>query len=146
VEFKTFPTESPVAPGSYIYVQTDQNQWDNLTAGKIGAGGSLDIPLTEGIVNATYDALLYKGGQGVIKKPGITIVNNTAPELAAFEGWLVVFGNQITNKRVFRVTEITMEEEGEVTIRAIEHPCDERSGTTHSLIVQFDTTLYQIDD
>jgi hypothetical protein len=146
VEFKTFPTESPVAPGSYIYVQTDQNQWDNLTAGKIGAGGSLDIPLTEGIVNATYDALLYKGGQGVIKKPGITIVNNTAPELAAFEGWLVVFGNQITNKRVFRVTEITMEEEGEVTIRAIEHPCDESSGTTYSRIVQFDTTLYQIDD
>jgi len=146
VEFKTFPTESPVAPGSYIYVQTDQNQWDNLTAGRIGAGGSLDIPLTESIASATYDALLYKGGQGVVKKPGITITDNTAPELAAFEGWLVVFGNQITSKRVFRVTEITMEEEGEVAIKAIEHPCEEQDGITRSRIVRFENNLYQIDD
>ena len=145
VEFKTFPTESPVAPGSYIYVQTDQNQWDTLTAGRIGAEGAIDVPLTEEITG-TYDALLYKGGQGVIRKPGITIANNTAPELAAFEDWLVVFGNQITSKRVFRVTEITMEEEGEVTIKAIEHPCEEGNGVTYSRIVQFRSDLYQIDD
>lgn len=146
VEFKTFPTESPVAPGSYIYVQTDQNQWDNLTAGRIGAGGALDIPLTENIDSATFDALLYKGGEGVLRKPGITITNNTAPALSAYEDWLVVFGNQITSKRVFRVTEITMEEEGEVTIKAIEHPCEESNGITSSRIVQFDESLYQIEE
>jgi hypothetical protein len=30
----------------------------------------------------------------------------------------------VRSKRVFRVTEVTMEEEGETTVRAVEHPCD----------------------
>jgi hypothetical protein len=28
-------------------------------------------------------------------------------------------------KRVFRVTEVEMDQEGEVTVRAIEYPCDD---------------------
>jgi hypothetical protein len=37
---------------------------------------------------------------------------------------LFVLGQAVRSKRVFRVTEVTMEEEGETTIRAVEHPCD----------------------
>jgi hypothetical protein len=40
------------------------------------------------------------------------------------EGQLFVLGQAIRNKRVFRVTEVSMEEEGETTVRAVEHPCD----------------------
>jgi hypothetical protein len=29
----------------------------------------------------------------------------------------------LLDKRVFRITEISMEEEGETTVRAVEHPC-----------------------
>jgi hypothetical protein len=35
-----------------------------------------------------------------------------------------VLGQAVRSKRVFRVTEVSMEEEGETTIRAVEHPCD----------------------
>lgn len=144
VEFKTFPTESPVAPGSYIYVQTDQNQWDNLTSGLIEAGGVLNLPLSEEITSASKEALIYKGGEGTKNLGTISIVNNASDALLAYEGWLIVLGNQLTNKRVFRVTEVAMEEEGEVTIKAAEHPCEETGGKTLSKIAQFDAGLFII--
>lgn len=144
VEFKTFPTESPVAPGSYIYVQTDQNQWDSLTSGVVEANGQLNLPLSEAITSASREALVYKGGQGVKNLGTISIVDNASEALLAYEGWLIVLGNQLTSKRVFRVTEVTMEEEGEVTIKASEHPCEEVGGTTFSKIVQFDANSFLI--
>lgn len=144
VEFKTFPTESPVAPGSYIYVQTDQNQWDSLTSGTIEANGQLNLPLTEAITSASREALIYKGGQGVRSLGTISIENNASEALLAYAGWLIVLGNQITSKRVFRVTEVAMEEEGEVTIKAAEHPCEETAGQTLSKIVRFDPNLFLI--
>ena len=144
VEFKTFPTESPVAPGSYIYVQTDQNQWDSLTSGVVEANGQLNLPLSEAITSASREALIYKGGQGVKNLGAISIANNASEALLAYEGWLIVLGNQLTSKRVFRVTEVAMEEEGEVTIKAAEHPCEEQNGQTISKIVQFNVNSFII--
>jgi hypothetical protein len=37
-------------------------------------------------------------------------------------GQLFVLGTVVRSKRVFRITEVTMEEEGETTVRAVEHP------------------------
>jgi hypothetical protein len=47
-----------------------------------------------------------------------------AATLSALTGQLFVLGQAVRSKRVFRVTEVSMEEEGETTIRAVEHPCD----------------------
>jgi hypothetical protein len=147
VEFKTFPTESPIEPGSYIYVQTDQNQWDDFYSGIIEEGGSLNTPLAESPINGTYTALLYSGNpdEGTVRLSSVSIVNNQSNALFAYEGWLFVLGTAITTKRVFRVTEVTMEEEGEITVRAIEHPCEESGGQTLSKIVRFDEGLFKID-
>ena len=146
VEFKTFPTESPIEPGSYIYVQTDQNQWDDFRSGIVEAGGKLNTPLAEDPINGSYTALLYSGnpGEGVVKL-SVSVTNSQSTSFAAYEGWLFVLGTAVTTKRVFRVTEVAMEEEGEITVRAIEHPCEEEGGQTESRIVRFDQSLYRID-
>lgn len=145
VEFKTFPTESPVAPGSYIYVQTDENQWDDLRSGKVEANGSINLPLSETIGSGTFDALLYKGGEGTIKLSSISVTDNASSALVPYQDWLIVLGTQLTNKRVFRVVEVAMEEEGEVMIKAMEHPCQEESGRTLSLIANLDQNLFLIE-
>jgi hypothetical protein len=124
VEFKTFPTEAPVKPGSYIYVQADENRWDNIKSGIVEEGGALNLPLSEEPVSGTFSVLIYDG---------------------ADEGWLFVLGTQLTNKRVFKVVEVEMDEQGEVTIRANEHPCVEEGGVTRSLIAQQDEGLFTID-
>ena len=146
VEFKTFPTESPIEPGSYIYVQTDQNQWDDFRSGIVEADGRLNTPLAEDPINGSYTALLYSGSpnEGIVKL-SVSVTDSQSASFAPYEGWLFVLGNAVTTKRVFRVTEVTMEEEGEITVRAIEHPCEEVGGQTKSKIVRFDPSLYRID-
>jgi hypothetical protein len=147
VEFQTFPTEAPVAPGSYVYVQIDENNWDNIHSGSVLDDGSINIPFASEVVNGTYDTLIYKPGSDPIKTT-ITYVNGQSSAFAAYAGTgaLFVLGSQLSSKRVFRVVEVAMGEEGEISIKAIEHPCVEEGGQTKSLIARFerDSSLYLI--
>lgn len=143
VEFKTFPTEAPIQPGAYIYVHMEENQWNDVHSGMVLADGSLNIPFASESINGTFSTLIYRQGQDPIKQ-NIVYTNGQAPALSAFPNALFVLGTAVSGKRVFRTVEVAMEEEGEVTIRAVEHPCVEESGQTKSLIVRFDTGLYDI--
>jgi predicted phage tail protein len=138
IEFKTFPTESPVAPGSYIYVQLGKDQWDDIRSGVIEEGGKLNIPLVEDAINGSYTILLYNGQDSPTKLSSVSIADNQSSALINYEGWLFVLGIPSEVKRVFRVTDVSMEEEGEITISAIEHPCEEVGGATLSKIANFD--------
>lgn len=145
VEFKTFPTEAPVAPGSYIYVQMEENQWNDIHSGSVMDDGSLNIPFASESISGFYDTLIYVPGQNVVKQT-ISYTNGQSAALSAYKGTgaLFVLGSKISAKRVFRVMEVAMEEEGEVSIRAMEHPCEEESGQAKSLIVRFSENLYDI--
>lgn len=143
VEFKTFPTEAPIQPGAYIYVHMEENQWNDVHSGMVLDDGSLNIPFASESVNGTFPTLIYRQGQDPIKQ-NIAYTNGQASALSAFPNALFVLGTAVSGKRVFRVVEVAMEEEGEVTIRAVEHPCIEEGGQTKSLIARFSTGLYDI--
>jgi hypothetical protein len=140
IEFKTFPTTSPVMPGTYIYVDLGQNQWDGIYTGVIAAGGLLNTPVAGSVPDGTYSILLYRSGDGVISTT-VTIANNTAASLSTREGWLFVLGQEVRRKRVYRVNEVQMDEEGEVTVRATIYPCD---SSDRSLIADFTDQLFTI--
>jgi hypothetical protein len=123
IEFVTFPTDIFVMPGSYVYVETSNNQWDGIYTGRIEDGGIFNVPL-QGIPNGTYNVLTYGSTDGTRSFNGVAVANGAAPTLASRRGDLFVLGQTVRSKRVFRVTEVTMEEEGETTVRAVEHPCD----------------------
>ena len=123
IEFMTFPTEAFVMPGSYIYVETSNNQWDGIYTGRIESGGALNVPL-QGIPNGTYNVLTYGSTDGTRSFNNVAVTNGTAAALTSRSGDLFVLGLTVNSKWVFRVTEVTMEEEGETTVRAVEHPCD----------------------
>ena len=143
VEFKTFPTEAPIQPGAYIYVHMEENQWNDVHSGMVLADGSLNIPFASESINGTFPTLIYRQGQSPIKQ-NISYENGQAPALSAYRNALFVLGTAVSGKRVFRVIEVAMEEEGEVTVRAVEHPCIEEEGQTRSLIARFDEGLYDI--
>ena len=124
IEFRTFPTDSVLSPGAYIYVDIGQAQWNNIFSGAVQAGGALNTPIAN-VINGTYNVLLWKSGQStVVSLSSVSIVNNTAAALAGYDGWLFVLGTSVRSKRVFRITEVQMDEEGEVSVKALEHPCD----------------------
>ena len=140
IEFKTFPTDSPLSPGAYIYVDAGLQEWQGIYSGQVESGGALNIPLADTIPNGSYSVLLYKDGQSVITTTA-SISSNVASSLAGYEGWLFVLGTPAKAKRTFRVVEVQMDEEGEVSVQAVEHPCDD-SG--QSLIADFSDGLFVI--
>jgi hypothetical protein len=125
IEFKTFPTDSPVFPGAYIYVELAQNQWDRIYSGTVEAGGVLNSAISPSIPNGTYSALCYfPSNQGTKQINNVSVTSNRATALAGYAGHLFVLGTVVRNRRIFRVTEVTMDEEGEVTVRGVEHGTD----------------------
>jgi hypothetical protein len=125
VEFKTFPSQAVIEPGDFVYVDIGLEDWDNHSTGIVLNTNELNIPLSDVPANGTYQFLLYKPDTGeTIKKTGINVTDNVASfGLSDFTGYMFVMGSSKPQKRVYRVTEIAIEEEGEVAIKAIEYPC-----------------------
>ena len=127
IEFQTFPTASAVAPGDYIFVELAQNKWDNIFTGVIGPGGALNTAFNNDVPSGPKSFLIYNPNA---EKPQnvaavtASVANNTAPALKNYVGSLFVLGTEVKSKRIFKITEVTLEEEGETTIRATEHAAD----------------------
>jgi len=107
-------------------------------------GGLLNAPLTDGIANGSYSVLIYKNNQAAQSLTGVTVTGGTAASLANKAGYMFVLGAQSNRKRVFRVTEVQMDEEGEVTVKAMEHPCEEVGGKLLSHIANFSNSLFDV--
>jgi hypothetical protein len=144
IEFKTFPTDSPISPGAYIYVDIGLQTWDGITSGVIMEGGELNAPLTDSIANGSYSVLTYKNDQAAQSFTGVGVTNGTAASLASKAGYMFVLGAQSNRKRVFRVTEVQMDEEGEVTVKAMEHPCEAVGSKLLSRIANFSSGLFNV--
>ena len=128
IEFKTFPTDSFVAPGSFIYVEFSQNQWSNIYSGTIDSEGALNLPFGQSVPTGTYQVLLYnpsKAENTTLYRSNEPVVDGVAEGLRNYKGHVFVLGKAIKSKRVFKVTEVTMDEEGEVTIKGVEHGVDQ---------------------
>lgn len=144
IEFSTFPTDSVLEPGSYIYVAIGENQWDQVSTGVVEAGGVLNTPIGQVPNGSGLKALVYQSGSAVVTVDSVTVTNGTAAALGPYVGRLFVLGTSITRKRVFRVTEVQMDEDGQVSVKAIEHPCVESGSQTLSLIASFADSGFSI--
>ena len=144
IEFKTFPTDTPISPGAYIYVDIGLIAWDNISSGIVMTGGALNAPLTPSIPNGTYSVLVYRTGNQTLSLDGVVVSNGTAAALAPYSGYMFVLGAKADRKRVFRVTEVQMDEEGEVTVKGVEHPCEESGGKLLSRIANFSDSLFDV--
>ena len=144
IEFKTFPTDSPISPGAYIYVDIGLNTWDKMSSGMIMNDGILNSPLSDTIANGSYDVLIYKNSERTISFEGISIVNGAAAALVPYSGYMFVLGAKGNRKRVFRTTEVQMDEEGEVTVKAMEHPCDNSGSELLSKVANFSDSLFTV--
>jgi hypothetical protein len=142
VEFRTFPTTTPVFPGAYIYVDIGFNAWQGVRTGIVESDGYLNTPLDSNIpTDTSFSALLYRSDRGVVSLQGVRVSNKRSAQLAGYEGYMFVLGEQVTSKRVYRVSDVQMDEEGEATIRATLFPCD---GQGKALISNFREELFDV--
>lgn len=142
IEFQTFPSEAAIEPGSFIYVDIGLEEWDKYTTGSVLANSVLNFPLNVEPKNDTYTILLYKSetGQTATESKAVTTSNGVTTAVgldSKYEGYVFVMGKAKPSKRVFRVTEVALEEGGEVSVKAIEYPCSEANGVLTALIADF---------
>jgi len=141
IEFKTIPSDTPIGPGEYIFVDLGLNKWDDIRSGVVEAGGKLNVPLTMRIPDGNYLVLTYRSG-GRTKEQRVDVIDGVAPALADREGHLFVLGRDNAAKRVFRVNEVSMDESGETTVKAIEYPTERVGASIRSLVHDFRDSLF----
>lgn len=145
IEFQTFPSEAVIEPGDFIYVDIGMEHWDEYSAGMIMDNGSLNSPLLDEKRNGNYQFLIYKSETGEVKSfDSIDVNNSIASNLSQYNGWMFVMGTKKPQKRVYRVTELSIEEEGEVSVKALEYECFENGGKLRARIADFRKSNFDV--
>jgi len=124
IEFRTFPSEAAIEPGAFIYVDIGLKDWDNYSTGVVMGGGVLNSPIKDQISDGTYSFLFYDTEKGTENEGTYSVSGNVVSGLPSSHGGrMFVMGIEKPSKRVYRVTEVAIEEEGEVSVKALEYPC-----------------------
>ncbi len=142
VEFKTFPSNNPVEPGAFIYVDIGLTNWERRSSGVIGTDGILNSPLQDKIEDGTYSFLIYdRNDSKVHARDLVAVSGGVASQLSENAQNLYVMGIDPGKKRVFRITEVEMDQDGEVTVRAVEYPCDDED---RAYVADFRSTEFDV--
>ena len=156
IEFKTTPKEAAIEPGSFIWVDIGMLRFDDYSIGVVMEGGELNVPLFfEGrslLKDGSYTFLLYSpdvNDSGIATEEAITVTTASDGTLMStlpsqYEGYMFVLGSQNNRKRVFRVNEIAIEEEGEVSVKAVEYPCFSHDGKLRASIADFRNEHFEV--
>tara|TARA_R100001463_G_scaffold81910_2_gene136445 strand:+ start:4813 stop:9204 length:4392 start_codon:yes stop_codon:yes gene_type:complete len=159
IEFRTLPSEAGLEPGDFIYVDIGLKTWDHYSSGMVMKGGELNTPLRDqqAVGSSTFNFLVYKHANEALEfKSNFKALENvqvetttegvsTAASLSpTYEGYMFVMGEDKPNKRVFRITELAIEEEGELSVKAVEYPCFEDTGKTRAHIADFRSSKFKV--
>jgi hypothetical protein len=121
VSFKTVPDALSIQPGSYIRVITSATTYSASNNGAITDAGSL-VSITS-IPNGTYNALTYNPTTGAVAELPLAVLNNAVSDPALY-GCLFTLLATTVNKGIYQVEQLTIDEDGLVSITAIEVPVD----------------------
>jgi len=147
IEFRTFPSEAAIEPGAFIYVDIGLKDWDSYSTGVVMQGNALNSPIKDQISNGSYSFLFYDYQKGKVDSGTYSVSNGTVPELPArYVGRMFVMGTEKPKKRVYRVTEVAIEEDGEVSVKALEYPCfSEGSDEPRAQIADFRAANFDVN-
>mgnify|MGYP003108389149 CR=1 FL=1 len=121
VSFQTVPDALSVQPGSYIRVITEASTYSSTANGAITDAGTL-VSITS-VKDGTYDALIYKPSTSKVLETKLTISGNSISE-SEFHGSFFTLLSGSTDYSVYQVESLNLEEDGLVSINAVEVPTD----------------------
>jgi hypothetical protein len=129
VSFQTSPYGLALAPGDYIRVDTVASPYQSANNGIIESDGTIisAVALVDGTV---YPIFYYRRDMEEIAEASMEVEDGKATDPSLFDS-VFTLQYQARGIGVYQVMELTLEEEGPVTIKATEHPVD---GNGSSLI------------
>ncbi len=121
VSFKTVPDALGVQPGSYIRVITEASTYSSAANGVITDAGTL-VSITD-VDDGTYDAVVYNPTTEEVIETQLTISDNQISD-STYHGSLFTLLSGSTDYSVYQIEQLTLEEDGLVSISAVEVPTD----------------------
>ena len=121
VSFKTVPDALGVQPGSYIRVITEASTYNSSANGSITDAGTL-VSITT-VKDGDYEALLYNPTTQEVTETTITIADNAVSD-SQYYGSLFTLLSGSTDYSVYQIESLNLEEDGLVSISAVEVPTD----------------------
>ena len=121
VSFKTVPDALGVQPGSYIRVITEASTYSSAANGAITDAGTL-VSITD-VDDGTYDAVIYNPTTEEVIETQLTISGNQISD-STYHGSLFTLLSGSTDYSVYQIEQLTLEEDGLVSISAVEVPTD----------------------
>ncbi len=121
VSFKTVPDSLGVQPGSYIRVITEASTYSSTANGSITDAGTL-VSITT-VKDGDYEALLYNPTTQEVTETTITIADNAVSD-SQYHGSLFTLLSGSTDYSVYQIESLNLEEDGLVSISAVEVPTD----------------------
>jgi len=121
VSFKTVPDALGVQPGSYIRVITEASTYSSTANGSITDAGTL-VSITT-IKDGDYEALLYNPTTQEVTETTITVADNTVSD-SQYHGSFFTLLSGSTDYSVYQIESLNLEEDGLVSISAVEVPTD----------------------
>ena len=144
IEFKTFPSEAALEPGAFIYVDIGLKVWDKYSTGLVMEGGKLNVPIKQTIADGNYSFLFYDSKTGAVSTNSHDVSGGIAATASDQAGKMFVMGAARPDKRVYRIMEVGIEEEGEISVKAIEFPSFNYGGLTRARIADFRSSLFTV--
>ena len=87
----------------------------------------------------------YDPNTGEVRSSSHAVTGNVAAGIdQANIGLMFVMGASKPDKRVYRVTDVAIEEDGEISVRAVEYPCFEEGGETRARIGDFRSSNFEV--
>ena len=123
VSFKTVPDALGVQPGSYIRVITEASTYSSSANGSITDAGTL-VSITT-VEDGQYDALLYNPTTQEVVETIITVADNAVSD-SQYHGSLFTLLSSSTDYSVYQIESLNLEEDGLVSISAVEVPTDDQ--------------------
>ena len=121
ISFKTVPDALGVQPGSYIRVITEAATYNSAANGAITDAGTLQT--ISNVADGSYTALVYKPSTQEVIETNLNVINNEIIDSSLY-GSLFTLLSPSTDYSVFQVEQLTIEEDGLVSISAVEVPTD----------------------
>jgi len=121
ISFKTVPDALGVQPGSYIRVITEAATYNSAANGAITDAGTLQT--ISDVADGSYTALVYKPSTQEVIETNLNVSNNGITDSSLY-GSLFTLLSASTDYSVFQVEQLTIEEDGLVSISAVEVPTD----------------------
>ena len=142
VKFKTTPYGLNLAPGNYIKVTTEASPYTTANNGTVANDGTITSVRT--MASGTYRVAYYQtGSETDVITDNMIVSSGKVTQVDKFKNSFFSVVASTDSSTIYKVQELTLEDDCSVSISAVEFPCDSNTKSDiASIVTEDDDFIY----